>query len=102
MAGVKKLLKQAQKMQEQMEALQGELEGKILKVSAGGGAVEVSINGQGTVTGIKLDPDFLREEAALVEETLLQAVQEAQAKAKEESDAAMQQLSGGMPFPGMM
>lgn len=101
MAGVGKLLKQAQKMQKQMEAIQEELAQTILEVSSGGGAITIKINGQGEMQSIKIDPEFLKEDAEFVEETLLTAVQEASAKAKETSEEAMAAVSGGMGgFPG--
>ncbi len=97
MAGVGKLLKQAQKMQKQMEAVQEELAEKVLEVSSGGGAIQIQINGQGEFQSFKIDPEFLQEDAEFVEETLLAAVQEAAAKAKETSEEAMGAVSGGMP-----
>lgn len=103
MAGVGKLLKQAQKMQKQMEAIQQELAEKILEVSSGGGAIQIQITGQGEFRGIKIDPEFLKEDAEFVEESLLGAVQEAAAKAKETSEAAMSAVTGGMGgFGGLM
>lgn len=101
MAGVGKLLKQAQKMQKQMEAVQAKLAEQAIEVSSGGGAINITINGQGEFQGIKIDPEFLKEEAEFVEETLLAAVQEAAAKAKETSQEAMGSVTGGMGgFPG--
>ncbi|HBM85495.1 MAG TPA: nucleoid-associated protein, YbaB/EbfC family [Opitutae bacterium] len=101
MAGVGKLLKQAQKMQKQMEAVQAKLAEQAIEVSSGGGAINITINGQGEFQGIKIDPEFLKEEAEFVEETLLAAVQEAAAKAKETSEEAMGSVTGGMGgFPG--
>ena len=103
MAGVGKLLKQAQKMQRQMEAVQTELSGTILEVSSGGGAINVKINGQGKFQGFKIDPEFLKEDADFIEETLLSAVQEAAAKAKETSEEAMGSVTGGMGgLPGLV
>lgn len=104
MPGVGKLLKQAQKMQKQMEAVQAELADTMLEVSSGGGAINVTINGQGDFQGFKIDPEFLKEDAEFVEETLLAAVQEAAAKAKETSEEAMSAVTGGMAggFPGLM
>ena len=103
MAGVGKLLKQAQKMQRQIEAVQTELSGTILEVSSGGGAINVKINGQGEFQGFKIDPEFLKEDADFIEETLLSAVQEAAAKAKETSEEAMGSVTGGMGgLPGLM
>jgi len=101
MAGVGKLLKQAQKMQKQMEAIQEQLAGQSIEVSSGGGAIQIKINGQGEFQSFKLDPEFLKEDADFIEETLLAAVQEAAAKAKETSEEAMGSVSGGMGgFPG--
>lgn len=103
MAGVGKLLKQAQKMQKQMEAVQQELAEKILEISSGGGAITIQITGQGEMRSIKIDPEFLKEEVGFVEETLLAAVQEASAKAKQVSEEAMSAVTAGMGgFPGLM
>ena len=103
MAGVGKLLKQAQKMQKQMEAAQAELSNKILEISSGGGAIRVKINGQGEFHSFEIDPEFLKEDPEFVEESLLTAVQEATAKAKETSDEAMGGITGGLGgLPGMM
>jgi len=95
-------MKQAAKMQKQMEAMQEELAAKVIEVSSGGGAVTVKINGQGTIVDVDFDAEFLKEDKAFVRETLIEAVQEAQEKAKSESDEAMSAISGGMNFPGLM
>lgn len=101
MAGVGKLLKQAQKMQKQMQVVQDQLAEQILEVSSGGGAVNIKITGQGEFKGLKIDPEFLKEDAEFVEETLLAAIQEAAEKAKATSEEAMGAVSGGMAgFPG--
>lgn len=101
MAGVGKLLKQAQKMQKQMQVVQDELAAQILEVSSGGGAVEIKISGQGEFKGLKIDPEFLKEDPEFVEETLLAAIQEAAEKAKTTSEEAMGAITGGMGgFPG--
>ena len=101
MAGVGKLLKQAQKMQKQMEGIQSKLAEQIIEVSSGGGAINIKINGQGEFQAFKIDPEFLKEDAEFIEETLLGAVQEAAAKANETSEEAMGSVTGGMGgFPG--
>jgi DNA-binding YbaB/EbfC family protein len=101
MAGVGKLLKQAQKMQKRMEAIQEELAQRELDISSGGGAVRISITGQGEFKKITLDPEFLREDVQLVEETLLTAVQEAVSAAKALSEDEMGKASGGLNLPGL-
>ena len=96
MAGVGKLLKQAQKMQQQMESVKTKLAEEVMTVSKGGGAITVNINGMGEFLGFKLDPEFLKEDPELIEETLLDAVKEATLKAKETSETAMKQLTSGL------
>lgn len=101
MAGVGTLLKQAQKMQKQIESMQASLATREIDVTSGGGAVKVKINGAGKFLALALDPEFLKEDAKFVEETLLSAVQEAAQKAKEVNDAEMQRISSGFQMPGM-
>jgi DNA-binding YbaB/EbfC family protein len=101
MAGVGKLLKQAQKMQRQIEDMQKALETRELDISSGGGAVQVKISGAGKFLAVKLDPEFLKEDAKLIEETILNAVQEAATKAKALNDSEMQRISSAFQMPGM-
>ena len=101
MAGVGKLLKQAQKMQKQIETMQSSLETQVIDVSSGGGAVQLKVNGAGKFLALTLDPEFLKEDRKLVEETILNAVQEAAQKAKELNDAEMQKISSAFQMPGI-
>lgn len=101
MAGVGTLLKQAKKMQQKIEDMQKSLEARELEVSSGGGAVQIKINGAGKFLALKLDPEFLKEDSKLVEETILNAVREAATKAKELNDSEMQRISSGFQMPGM-
>ena len=101
MAGVGTLLKQAKKMQQRIEEMQKSLEARELDISSGGGAVQVKINGAGKFLAVKLDPEFLKEDPKLVEETLLNAVSEAATKAKALNDSEMQRISAGFQMPGM-
>ena len=101
MAGLGKLIKQANRAQLQMQELNKTLAARELDVSAGGGAVQVKITGAGKFLALKLDPEFLKEDSKLVEETLLNAVREAATKAKELNDSEMQRISAGFQMPGM-
>lgn len=101
MPGVGKLLKQAQKMQKKMEALQEELALREIEISSGGGAVKIKVNGQQEVMGIALDDEFLKEDKEFVEETILNAIQEALAKAKEMNEEEMGKITGGLNFSGL-
>jgi len=101
MAGVGKLLKQAQKMQKQIEGLQSQLDAKELEITSGGGAVKVKINGSGKFLGLTLDPEFLKEDAKVVSDTILGAIQDAAKQAKEQNDAEMQKVTAAFQMPGM-
>jgi DNA-binding YbaB/EbfC family protein len=102
MAGVGKLLKQAQKMQRGIEALQVQLEAKEIDVTSGGGAVKIKISGAGKFLALTLDPEFLKEDAKLIADTLLVAMQDAAKQAKEYNDAEMQKVTSAFQMPGMM
>jgi DNA-binding YbaB/EbfC family protein len=101
MAGVGKLLKQAQKMQRGIAEAQQQLTAERLEVSHGGGAVRVTVNGHGVVIALALDPEFLKEEKSVVEQALVAALQEASAKARELHEATMSKATAGFTLPGM-
>ena len=91
------LMKQAQKMQRQMEENQKELEEKEFTARSGGGAVEVTVSGKKEVTKIKLseeavDPDDIET----LEDLIMAAVNEALRMVEEESSQNMNRLTGGM------
>ncbi len=100
MAGVGTLLKQAQKMQRGIEALQTQLDAKQIEVTSGGGAVKITVSGSGKFVALVLDPEFLKDDAKVVAETVLSAVQDAAKQAKEYHDAEMQKVTAGFKMPG--
>jgi len=102
MAGVGKLLKQAQKMQRQIETLQTQLEAKELEITSGGGAVKVKVNGSGKFLALTLDPEFLKEDAKVVSDTILSAIQDAAKQSKEQNEAEMQKVTSAFQMPGLM
>ena len=102
MAGVGKLLKQAQKMQRSIESIQTQLGAKEIDVTAGGGAVKVKINGAGKFLALALDPEFLKEDSKLIADTLLAAIQDAAKQAKDYNDAEMQKVTSAFQMPGFM
>ena len=92
------LMKQAQKMQRQMEEQAKEMETKEFTATAGGGAVEVVVNGKREVQRVKLkeevvDPDDIE----MLEDLITAAVNEALRQVDEASSSAMNKLTGGMP-----
>lgn len=102
MAGLGKLMKQAEKMQRQIAETQAALAQREIEVSSGGGAVVVKANGHGEFLSLKLNPELLKEEAGFVEETILGAIKEAATKAKALSEAEMRKATAGLSLPGMM
>lgn len=101
MAGVGKLLKQAQKMQRGIEALQTQLDAHEIDVTSGG-AVKVKINGNGKFLALELDPELLKEDPKFVADTILTAVQDAAKQSKEYNDAEMQKVTSAFQVPGFM
>jgi nucleoid-associated protein EbfC len=101
MAGVGKLLKTAQKMQRSIETLQTQLEAREIEVAAGGGAVRVKVSAAGKFLALILDPDFLKEDAKLVSDTILAAVQDASKQAKELNESEMQKVTSAFQMPGI-
>ncbi len=101
MPGVGKLLKQAQKMQRSIEALQAQLEAREIEVAAGGGAIKVKVAASGRFLALELDPEFLKEDAKVVSDAVLAAIQEASKQAKELNDSEMQKVTSAFQVPGV-
>lgn len=92
------LMKQAQKMQRQMEEQAKELETKEFTATAGGGAVEVTISGKREVIKVKLQEEVVDpEDIEMLEDLIVAATNEALRQVDEVSGAAMNKLTGGMP-----
>lgn len=91
------LMKQAQKMQRQMEENQKALQEKEFTASAGGGAVEVTISGKKEVSKVKLAEEVVDpEDIEMLEDLIMAATNEALRKVEEESAAVMSKLTGGL------
>ena len=91
------LMKQAQRMQRQMEEQQKELEAKEFTATAGGGAVEVTVSGKREVLGVKLAEEVVDpEDIEMLQDLIVAATNEALRQVEEESGAAMSKLTGGM------
>ena len=91
------LMKQAQRMQRQMEEAQKELEEKEVTATAGGGAVEVTVSGKHEVTKIKLSEEVVDpDDIEMLEDLIMAATNEAFRKLDEESQSSMAKITGGM------
>jgi len=97
-----KLMKQAQKMQEQMAKTQAELEEKTVEGSAGGGKVKVVANGAGDVISIKIDKEIVDpNDVDFLEEVVLAGVKDAIEQGKALAQSEMTKITGGLGMPGL-
>lgn len=98
------LMKQAQRMQRQMEEQAKELETKEFSATAGGGAVEATVSGAKKLVKVKLDEEAVDpDDVEMLEDLIVAAVNEALDKVEAETSSAMSKLTGGMGggMPGM-
>ena len=102
MSSIGKLMKQAAKMQQQMEQTQASLAAQTVEATSGGGAVRVIARCDGTVSTIKIDPAAVNPaDAQLLEDMLVTAVNQALTQAKDISNAEMGKITQGLNLPGM-
>ncbi len=103
MSSIGKLMKQAQRMQQQMEQIQADLAKRTVEASSGGGAVKVTAKCNGTVASIKIDPQAINpSDAQLLEDMILSATNQALNQAKEISNSEMGKVTSGLGIPGLM
>jgi DNA-binding YbaB/EbfC family protein len=103
MSSIGKLMKQAARVQQQMEQVQAQLAARTVEATSGGGAVKVTAKCDGTVASIKIDPQAVNPaDAQLLEDMILTATNQALTQAKEISNAEMGKVTAGFNLPGMM
>lgn len=94
------MMKKAQEMQARMGEVQAELEQAQCPGTSGGGLVTVTLNGKGAMLGTQIDPSLLKpEDAAVLEDLILAAHQNAREKVDETMKARMEEVTGGLPLP---
>lgn len=95
------MLRQAQKMQEDMAALQAELETREYEVSAGGGMVKVTINGKKEIKAMEIQPEIVDpDDIETLADILTAAVNEAIRKVEDTATEEMNKITGSMGLPG--
>jgi len=103
MKGFGNLMKEAQKLQAQIEAMKDEVGKRTVEASAGGGMVTVVANGSQEILSIKIDPEAITpDDREMLEDLVLAATNEALRKAREMVTAEMGKLAGGLKLPGLM
>jgi len=102
LANIASLMKQAQQMGSKMQAVQDELKTQRAVGAAGGGMVEVEVNGLGEMLRLSIDPALIeRGEREMIEDLIPAAANQAQAKAKQLHVEAMKSVTDGLNVPGL-
>ena len=102
MSGLGKLMKQAARMQQQMEQTQAQLAARTVEATSGGGAVKVVARCDGSIASIKIDPQAVTPgDAQMIEDMVLAATNQALTQAKDIANAEMGKATAGFNLPGM-
>ena len=102
MKGFGNMMKEAQKLQQQMMAMQEEVAKRKVEATAGGGMVTVEANGKQEIVSIKIDPEVVsRDDVQMLEDLVLAACNEALRKAREMMQQELGKLTGGLRIPGL-
>jgi DNA-binding YbaB/EbfC family protein len=100
--GFGNMMKEAQKLQAQMEKMQEEVGRKMVEATAGGGMVTVQANGKQELIAIKIDPEVVnKDDAQMLEDLVLAACNEALRKSRELVQQELGKLTGGLKIPGL-
>ena len=100
---MKKMMKQAQKLQRDAAAAQQEIAAMTFAASAGGGMVKATATGERAITDITIDPAAVDpEDVEMLQDMVVAAVNEALRAASEAANARMNAVMGGMKIPGLM
>jgi nucleoid-associated protein EbfC len=100
--GFGNIMKEPQKLQQQMEALQAEVAKKKVDATSGGGMVTVEANGKQEILSIKIDREVINpDDAQMLEDLVLAACNEALRKSRDMVQAEMGKLTAGLKIPGL-
>lgn len=102
MSSIGKLMKQAARMQQQMEQVQSSLAARTVEATSGGGAVKVIARCDGLIESIKIDPQAVNpSDVGMLEDLVITAANQALKQAKEISDAELGKVTAGFNLPGL-
>ena len=97
----RKMIKQAQKLQAQLQRAQSELESATVVGTAGGGVIKVVMTGKQTVESVEIDPEAA-EDIELLQDLVTAAVNDAASKVQEMAAQKLGGLAGGLNLPGLI
>jgi hypothetical protein len=100
--GFGNLMKEAQRLQQQMAEMQEQVAQKKVEATAGGGMVTVQANGRQEIIAIKIDPEVVsKDDVQMLEDLVLAACNEALRKSRELVQQELGKLTGGLKIPGL-
>ena len=96
------MMKQAQKLQAKMMAMQEEVGNRTVSAQAGGGMVEAVVNGRQELVSLRIDPEVVvAEDVEMLQDLIMAALNEALNRSREMMATEMSKLTGGMQIPGL-
>ncbi|MBR2913452.1 MAG: YbaB/EbfC family nucleoid-associated protein [Oscillospiraceae bacterium] len=96
------MIRQAQKMQDQITELQEDIESRDFTATAGGGAVEVVVTGKKTIKSLNIKPEVVdAEDIEMLQDLIISAVNEAVNQVEQTTEDEMSKITGGVSLPGL-
>lgn len=96
------MIRQAQKMQDEISALQEEIEARDFTATAGGGAVTITMTGKKTIKSLEIKPEVVDpEDIEMLQDLIVSAINEAVNQVEETTETEMSKITGGVSLPGL-
>ncbi|MGN0621864.1 MAG: YbaB/EbfC family nucleoid-associated protein [Porcipelethomonas sp.] len=96
------MIKQAQKMQDEITELQTDIEAREFSATSGGGAVEVTVTGAKNIKSLSIKPEVVDpEDVEMLQDLIISAVNEAMANVEKTTEEEMNKITGGVSLPGL-
>lgn len=97
-----KILKQAQKMQKDMDKLKDQLANEIIETTAGGGALKITITGDQVIKSVSIDPELVKDgDVEMLEDIVTAGINQALDESRKLSEEKMSSITAGLNLPGM-
>ena len=96
------MIKQAQKMQDEITALQNDIEARDFSATSGGGAVEVVVTGAKNIKALTIKPEVVdKDDVEMLQDLIISAINEAMADVEKTTEEEMNKITGGVALPGL-
>ena len=96
------MIRQAQKMHDEISALQEEIEARDFTATAGGGAVTITMTGKKTIKSLEIKPEVVDpEDIEMLQDLIVSAINEAVNQVEETTETEMSKITGGVSLPGL-